>query len=86
MQRYTASQYDMYLDTDATIRYTIRYFIMNNIHINTTKIKWSNLNEVWVSTLKCTKFSVLNLHKYRCVWYRFRVPFNEIINSKVYLG
>ena len=26
VQRYTASRYDMYLDTDATIRYAIRYF------------------------------------------------------------
>ena len=28
---------------------------MINIHINTKKIKWNNLNEVWVSMRKYTK-------------------------------
>ena len=32
VQRYTASRYDMYLDTDAVIRYAIRYFMTFNIH------------------------------------------------------
>ena len=55
VQRYATSRYDTYLDTEAAIRYAIRYFTILNIHTNTQHM------------IDCEELIAVNKKKYKSI-------------------